>query len=172
MVFMCKVFCWKLNLHLGARIALFAPKKLSQYVIKSKSVCCQFERLLWLTLATPLSHELNEKNWPKINPASSDPGTLGKVPLCIPQNQIWDASAWLIFFPGLYLDPRCCLGDCHTLAEKNEHFVLKVFPGRSCVEKHKIKKRNREVVSDGLFSQTVCSSLSSKVRKVFSALRF
>lgn len=45
MVFMWEMFCWKLNLCLGKRIVLFAPKKLSHRVIKSKPVGCQFEFL-------------------------------------------------------------------------------------------------------------------------------
>lgn len=45
MVFMWEVFCWKLNLCLGERILLFAPKKLSHHVIKSEPVGCQLEFL-------------------------------------------------------------------------------------------------------------------------------
>lgn len=60
MLFMREVFCWKLNPCLGERIVLYALKKLSHYVIKLKSVSCQFE-LLSLTNNTPSLWAMQDK---------------------------------------------------------------------------------------------------------------
>lgn len=60
MMFMGEVFCCKLNPRLGERIVLYALKKLSHYVIKSKPGSCQFE-LLSLTNSTPSLWAMQDK---------------------------------------------------------------------------------------------------------------
>lgn len=71
MVFMWEVFCWKLNLCLGERIVLFAPKKLSHRVIKSKPVACQFEFLSYMNnFVSPTTNKiwLTKENHARLYP--------------------------------------------------------------------------------------------------------
>ena len=102
MLFMREVFCWALNPRLGEGNVLYALKKLSHYIIKSKPVSCQFE-LLSLTNNTPSPLSRARQDWPKITQPGYYSLLLRTFSLHLPRALLGDTGTGPKFFLRLSL---------------------------------------------------------------------